>query len=156
MAVPTSAADRPAIRRGISRNNSRSLARRSISRAVANEIGIVVRNPSRIARRLNVCRAYRGVSRNFLFKIAHRDVERAASQQIRGGVVVARLGKLPVSRRSGEMRKGQGSNKHDKGENNDQRSAFSCAITRMKELFHGWGGFTWTDKLTFVQPEYRK
>src|SRR5258705_53533 len=82
------------------------------------QVGIVVRNPRRIARRLNVCRAYRGVSRNFLFKIADRDVERAASQQIRGGVVVARLGKLAIAGSAREMRKGQGGNKHNKGENN--------------------------------------
>ncbi len=54
MAVPTSQTDRTAIGRGISRTNSRSPALRSISRAVANQIGIVVRNPSRVARWLNI------------------------------------------------------------------------------------------------------
>jgi hypothetical protein len=52
-------------------------------------------------------------------------------------MVVAGLGKLPVSGGAGEIRKAQGSNKDDKGENNDERSAFTCAITRMKEFFHG-------------------
>ena len=59
------------------------------------------------------------------------------ASKIGGGIVIARLGKLPVRGSAGEIRNGQGSNKHDKGENNDQRSAFGCAITRMKELFHG-------------------
>ena len=77
------------------------------------------------------------ITGNFLLKIADRDVERASGEQIRGGIVVARLGKLPVGGSAGEIRNGQGSSKHDKGENNDQRSAFGCAITRMKELFHG-------------------
>ena len=85
MAVPTSQTDRTAIGRGISRTNSRSPALRSISRAVANEIGIVVRNPSRVARWLNIigrgsCR--RRMSGNFLLKIADRDVESAAREQI--------------------------------------------------------------------------
>ena len=59
MAVPTSKTDRTAIGRGISRTNSRSPARRSVSRAVANQIGIVVRNPSRVARWLNIGLRYR-------------------------------------------------------------------------------------------------
>ena len=54
VAVPTSQTDRTAIGRGSSRTNSRSPARRSISRAVANQIGIVARNPRRVARRLNI------------------------------------------------------------------------------------------------------
>ena len=82
MAVPTSQTDRTAIGRRSSRTNSRSPARRSILRAVANQIGIVVRNPSRVARWLNIVCAYRRVNRDFLFKIADRDIERAASQQI--------------------------------------------------------------------------
>jgi hypothetical protein len=86
---------------------------------------------------LNIGCGYRLISRNFLLKIADRDVERAAGEQIRGGIVITRLGKLPVRGTAGEMRKGQGSNKHNKGKNNDERSAFGCTITRMKELFHG-------------------
>ena len=61
MTVPTSQTDRTAIRRGSSRTNSRSPARRSISRAVANQIGIVVRNPRRVARWLNIGCGYRSV-----------------------------------------------------------------------------------------------
>ena len=64
----------------------------------------------------------------------------------------ARLGKLPVCGSAGEMRNGQGSNKHDKGQNNDERSAFGCAMTRMKEFFHGVSeGFTGTDKNNVVK-----
>ena len=100
---------------------------------------------------LNIGCGYRRVTGDFLLKIADRDVERAAGQQIRGGIVVARLGKLPVGGSAGEIRKGQGSNKHDKGENNDERSAFGCAITRMKELFHGVRRVYGRDKITFVQ-----
>jgi hypothetical protein len=74
---------------------------------------------------------------DFLLKIADGDVERAAGEQIRGGIVVARLGKLPVRGSASEICKAQGSNKHHKGENNDERSAFSCVITRMEERFHG-------------------
>ena len=83
MTVPTSQTDRTAICRGISRTNSGSPTRCSISRAVANQIGIVVRNPSRVARWLNIIgrgRCRRRVSENFLLKIAHRDVERATGQ----------------------------------------------------------------------------
>src|SRR6266480_4069724 len=122
MAVPPSQTDRPAIGRGSSRTNSRSPAPRIISRAVANQIGIVVRNPSRVTRWLNIGCGYCRVVRDFLLKIADRDVERAAGQQIRGGVVVARLGKLAIGGSAGEMRKDQDSNNHDKGENNDERS----------------------------------
>ncbi len=50
-----------------------------------------------------------------------------ASKSARG-VVIARLGQLPVGGGAREMRNGQGSNKHYKGENNDERSAFRCAI----------------------------
>ena len=85
MAVPTRQTDRTAIGRGSGRNNSRSPARRSISRAVANQSGIVGRNPCRVARWLNIIGRRRrgcGVSGNFLLKIADRDVERAAGQKI--------------------------------------------------------------------------
>ena len=136
MAVPTSKTDRPAISRGSSRTNSRSSARRRISGAVANQIGIVVRNPCWVAPWFDIGCAHRLVVRDFLLKIADRDVERAAGQQIRGGIVVARLGKLPVGGGAGEIRKAQSSSKHDKGENNDQRSTFRCAVTRMEERFH--------------------
>jgi hypothetical protein len=78
-----------------------------------------------------------GISGDLLLKIADGDVERAAGEQIRGGIVVARLGKLPVGRGSGEISKAQSSSNHDKAENNNQRSAFRCAITRREELFHG-------------------
>ena len=78
-----------------------------------------------------------GVSENFLLKIADGDVERAPGDEIGGCVVRARLGKLPVSGSAGQVRESQRSSKHDKGENNDQRSAFRCAIMRTKELFHG-------------------
>src|SRR5436190_4338213 len=99
MAVPTSQTDRTAIGRGISRANSGSPTRRSVSRAVANQIRIVVRNPSRVARWLNIigrgrCRG--GVSDNFLLQFADRDVERASGKQIGRGIVIARLSKLPV------------------------------------------------------------
>src|SRR5947199_7886085 len=77
------------------------------------------------------------ISGDLLLKIADGDVERGTGEQIRGGIVVARLGKLPVGGRAGEIRKGQDSNKHDKGENDNQRSAFRCAVTRLEELFHG-------------------
>ena len=49
--------------------------------------------------------------------------------------MIARLGKLPVRGGAGEMHKGQGSNKHDKGENNDKRSAFRCAIDENEGTF---------------------
>ena len=77
------------------------------------------------------------MSCDFLLKIADRDVERGPGDEIGGCVVKAGLGKLPVRGGAGEIRESQGSSKHDKGENNDQRSAFRCAITRMEELFHG-------------------
>src|ERR1700720_3394972 len=96
MAVPTSQTDRTAVGRGSSRNNIRSPARHSISRAVANQIGIVGRNPRRVARWLNIRCAYRRVNGNFLLKIADSNVERASGQKISRSIVVARLGKLPV------------------------------------------------------------
>jgi hypothetical protein len=77
------------------------------------------------------------VSANFLLKIANVDVKRAAGEQIRGGIVVARLGKLSVCGSACEIRKAEASSKHDKGEHNDQRSAFRCAATRMGKFFHG-------------------
>jgi hypothetical protein len=76
------------------------------------------------------------VSGDFLLKIADRDVERASGHKISRGIVKARLGQLPVGGSAREMRNGQASNKDDKSENNDERSAFGGAITRMKELFH--------------------
>ncbi len=55
------------------------------------------------------------------------------------------------------MRNGQGSNKYDKGQNNDERSAFGCAMTRMKELFHGVRvGLRGRDKNNVRTAEYRK
>jgi hypothetical protein len=74
---------------------------------------------------------------NFLLKIADADIERRTGEQIRGGIMVARLGKLPVSGCAGKIRKAQGTSNRDKRENNDQRSASRGAIRRMKELFHG-------------------
>ena len=75
MAVPTSQTDRPAIGRGSSRTNSRSPARRSISRAVANQIGIVVQeSPPGSALAEYWLRLSVWVSGNFLLKIADRDV----------------------------------------------------------------------------------
>ena len=73
---------------------------------------------------------------NFLLKIADRDVERASGQKICRSIVRARLGKLPVCGSSGKIDKTEGSKKYDKGENNDERSAFGCANLRMTELFH--------------------
>jgi hypothetical protein len=46
------------------------------------------------------------------------------------------LGKLPVGGSAGKIGKAEGSKKYDKGQNNDQRSAFGCANLRMTELFH--------------------
>jgi hypothetical protein len=40
---------------------------------------------------------------DFLFEIADHNIERAAGEQVRGGIVVARLGKLPVSGCPGEV-----------------------------------------------------
>jgi hypothetical protein len=74
---------------------------------------------------------------NFLLKIADADIERRTGEQIRGDIMVARLGKLPVSGCAGKIRKAQGTSNRDKRENNDQRSASRGAIRRMKELFHG-------------------
>src|SRR5207244_2450835 len=56
-----------------------------------------------------------------------------------------------------EIRKAQSSSEHDKGENNDECSAFRCAIMRMKELFHGVKTFMGLGlpgdiNVTFVQP----
>jgi hypothetical protein len=45
------------------------------------------------------------------------------------------LGKLPVGGSAGKIGKAEGSKKYDKGENNDERSAFGCGILRT-ELFH--------------------
>ncbi|HEX5422428.1 MAG TPA: hypothetical protein VFW94_02685 [Candidatus Acidoferrales bacterium] len=134
MAVPTSQTNRTPIG-GRSRTNIRSSARCGISRAVANQIGIVVRY-RRIARRLNIRLCYRGVIRDFLLKIANRDVERASGQQIRGSIVVARVGKLPVRGSTGEVRKAQRGGEHDKREDNDQRCAFGFNVTRMEEFVH--------------------
>jgi hypothetical protein len=103
MAIPTGQTDRTAISRGSSRTNSRSPARRSISRAVADQIGIVVRNPCRVARWLNIGCGDRRVIDNFLLKIAYRDIERAAGEKIRRGIVVARLSKLPIRCSAGEI-----------------------------------------------------
>jgi len=73
---------------------------------------------------------------DFLLKIADADIERRTGEQIRGGIMVARLGKLPVRDSAGEMHNGQGSNKHNKGKNYDERSAFGGGVTRMEESFH--------------------
>lgn len=105
MAIPTSQTDRPAIGRGSSGTNSRSPAGCSISRAVANQIGIVVRNACRVARWLNIVCAHRLVIRDFSLKIVDRDVERAAGKQIRRGIVVTRLSNLSVGGSAGEIRK---------------------------------------------------
>jgi hypothetical protein len=68
------------------------------------------------------------------------------------------LGKLPVCGSAGKIRKAQGGRKHDKGENNDECSAFRCATIRIKELFHGVKTFTGLEgllgeiKITSAQP----
>jgi hypothetical protein len=76
------------------------------------------------------------VSSDLLLKIADGDVERAAGEKIRGGIVVARLGKLPVGGRAGEICKAQGASNYNKAENNDQSGALRCSTTRTEELFH--------------------
>jgi hypothetical protein len=52
---------------------------------------------------------------DLLFKTADHSIERAADEQIRGGIVIARLRKLPVGGSAGEIPKAQGSSKDDKG-----------------------------------------
>src|SRR5437762_8786630 len=131
MAIPTSKTNRPAIGRGSSRNNSRSPAARVIPRAVPDQIRIVVRNPRRVARWLNIACVYRLIRGDLLLEVADGDIERGTGEQVRGGIMVARLGKLPVGGSAGEIRNAQSSSKHDKGENDDQRSASRCAIRRM-------------------------
>src|SRR2546421_876510 len=76
------------------------------------------------------------ISGDLLLEITNGDIECAAGEQIRGGIVVTRLGKLPVGGSASEIRKAQATSKHDKSENNDQRSAFGCGVTRIDELFH--------------------
>ena len=140
MSVPTSKANRPAIRRSGPRTYSRSAALRRSRKTAPDQIGNRRRIGDRwnaVPCRLNIECRYRRVSCDFVLKIADRDVERGPGDEIGGCVVKARLGKLPVRGGAGEIRESQGSSKHDKGENNDQRSAFRCAITRMEELFHG-------------------
>ena len=136
MAVPTSQSDRTAVSRSGSRNDSRSPGPRVIMRAIPDQIRIIGRDRGRVARWLNIACVYWLVSRDFLLEIADRDIERAAGEQIRGGIVVARLSKLPVRVSAGEMHKCQGSNKYNKGKNDNERSAFGCAM-RIEELFHG-------------------
>jgi hypothetical protein len=92
---------------------------------------------------LNITLAYWLAGGDFLFEITDRDIEPGTGEQIRGGIMIARLGNLPVRRRASEIRKAQASSKDDKGENNDQRSALSCAVMGTMELFHrvnlSWG-----------------
>jgi hypothetical protein len=52
---------------------------------------------------------------DLLFKIVDDNIERTAGQQIRGGIVIARLRKLPIGGSPGEIRKAEGSSKDDKG-----------------------------------------
>ena len=82
MAVPAGKTDRAAIRRCSSRNNGRSPAARVIVRAIPDQIRIVGGDRGRVARWLDIGGGYRMVIGNFLLKIADRDVERAAGQQI--------------------------------------------------------------------------
>ena len=63
---------------------------------------------------LNIGWVY-GLNGDLLLKIADSDVERASSEQVRGCILVARLGKLPVRRSAGEIRKAQAGSKHDNG-----------------------------------------
>ena len=119
MAIPTSKTDRPAIGRGSGRTNGRSPARRSISRAVANQIGIVGRDASGVSRWLNIARGYWLISGDFLLKIAHGDIERAPGENISRGIVVARLGKLAVGGSARKIYKAQSGTKDDKREHND-------------------------------------
>jgi hypothetical protein len=89
------------------------------------------------------------VSSDLLLKIADGDVERAASEHIRRGIVVARLGKLPVGVGAGEIRKAHCSSNYNKPENNDKRSALRCSITRTEELFHRVKTFMRLERLRF-------
>ena len=139
MTVPTSKTNDTPVRRGKARADTRCPAC-GVSRETAPD---QIRDGLRIGDRwnavscgLNMRLVYR-VGGDLLFKIADGDVERTAGEQIRGGIVIARLGKLPVCGSAGEICKAEASSKHDKGEDNDQRSAFRCAVARMKELFHG-------------------
>ena len=105
MAVPTSETDRTAIGRGSSRTNSRSPARAASPRAAPNQIrDCRIGDRGAVARWLNIGCGYRRVIGNFLLKIADRNVERAAGQQISRSIVIARLGKLPVRGSAGEIR----------------------------------------------------
>ena len=58
-------------------------------------------------------------------------------QQIGRGIVVARLGKLPIRGTAGKMRNGQRCNEHNKSKNNDECGASGRAIAGLDELFHG-------------------
>jgi hypothetical protein len=105
-------------------------------RAIPDQIRIIGRDRGWVARWLNITCVYSRITGDFLLQIADRDVERGAGQKVGTGVVKARLGQLPVCGSAREMRKGQGRNNHDKSEDYDERSAFGCAIRRMKEFFH--------------------
>src|SRR5262245_11628103 len=118
MAVPTSTADRAAIGSWTSRNNVRSPAARVIVGAIPDQIRIVDRN-GRITRWLNITGAYGLAGGDFLLKIADSDIERGTDEQIRGGIVIARVGELPVGGGAGEIGKAQAGSKHHQSENDD-------------------------------------
>jgi hypothetical protein len=138
MTVPPSQTDDAPVRRGKARADTGCPACRVPRETPPDQIRDRRRigdgwNP--VPCRLNIGCGYR-LNSDVLLKIADRDVERASGEQIRRGIVVARLGKLPVRGSAGEMHNGQGSNKHNKGKNYDERSAFGGAVTRMEESFH--------------------
>ena len=139
MAVPAARADRSTIGRDSSGTHAGSetgwISRKTAPDQVWNRR--LTGRWRTVGRWLDIGGAYAGIINNFLLKIVDDNVERAAGEKIGTGVVKARLGQLPVRRSAREIRNGQDGNKDDKGENNDERSAFGGAITRMKELFHG-------------------
>ena len=101
MAVPTSKTDRAAICRSTRRADARSSTGWISREATSNQVWD---RRVTIPRRLNIGCTHRRVVNYFLLKVANRDIERASSQEIGGGVIKARFGELPIRGGAGEIR----------------------------------------------------
>ena len=80
-----------------------------------------------------------GAINDFLLETSDDNIQRAAGQKIGRGIVIARVGELPVSGRAGEVSQAQPCQKHNECENNDE----SRGLVR-GSLEQGRGGHVWS------------
>src|SRR5437588_1324808 len=100
MAIPAGGTDRAAVGRRIGRTYVRRPADCSVSRTVPDQIINAGRGGYWVRRRLNIASRDRWIVKYFLFQIANHDIKRATCKKIGRGIIVARLGELPVSCRA--------------------------------------------------------